>query len=207
MKRNFIILILFIFAGVMPAKADYITTQTFYVDADTTISVVISGTLNTIITGALGDMSTPMNINFNISTNEELPNIRLKAEVIGSLNETKTAFCCTDVGEVSSQAMALVLANGLHKPMACCIGNCMTGACTTMENANAIAYPGTVSINNSGTIHYNSTNGYFDAKVKTGTSDLTLALNASPKSGTYDIDTAQDEPDNYVVEIYLDNLP
>jgi hypothetical protein len=210
MKRYLIILTLLIFAGMTPAKADYIATHNFEIDVDTTMTVVVSGTMNTNITGANGTMGTPLNINFNIATNQDVNGITLKAMVTDSTESKLCACCgCETSGPASSLTTTYILANDTHKPMAGCVENCKTGSCTSMENENTIAYPATITINNEGTVQkvVDAERCYFSADVKSGVTDLNLTLSPTPKVGTYDIATAQDEPDNYVLEVFLDNIP
>lgn len=205
MKHYLIILILFL--GILPARADYIATHTFVVDAENTITVVVSGTLDATLDGTTGSLSTPLNINFNIATNNDIGDIRLKAFVVDSTSTKNSAFYCTGSGAVTTQPVHLVLGDYVHPPALSSINDCKQASSDPLNNSNAIAYPGTVSINNTGTVSYNNTDGYFDVNVISGTTDLNLTLSTTPKAGTYDVDSATDQADDYKVEIYLDNIP
>jgi len=209
MKRYLIILVLFVIAGINPANADVIATNTFYVDADTTMTVITSGTLNAVISGETGQLSTPLNINFNISTNQDYDNIRLKAHTATSTSTNCCCCCTTTTGEAPSHTFLLALGNETHLASSIGINDCLCSSPQCDLNPNVIAYPGVVSISNGGTIEPQSSgeDHYMNCKVKAGVSDLNLTLSTTPKPGTYDVNSAQDEPDNYVVEVYLDNLP
>ena len=165
MKRYLSILILSIFFGILPAKADFIATQDFYVDADTTITIVVSGDLTTSINGNSGHLGTPLNINFNISSNEAANDIRMRAMITDASAVQHSAFYCTNTSAVTSQSMFLIMAEkDIEAPS---ILNCKNGASTVENNPCAIAYPGTVSITNNGsTVQYveNGGDGYFSAR-------------------------------------------
>ena len=208
MKRYLSILILSIFFGILPAKADFIATQDFYVDADTTITIVVSGDLTTSINGNSGHLGTPLNINFNISSNEAANDIRMRAMITDASAVQHSAFYCTNTSAVTSQSMFLIMAEkDIEAPS---ILNCKNGASTVENNPCAIAYPGTVSITNNGsTVQYveNGGDGYFSANVIAGTTDLNMTLATSTKAGTYDVAVSNDCAENYEVTVYLDNIP
>lgn len=208
MKR-YLLLILFLLGGLLPSKADVLATQTFQINADTTMTVNTAGIFSSTITGTYGLMSTPLNINFNIATNQDVNDVRLKAIVVDALGGRHSALTCGSGAEQTSQSVEVVLANELHQPSAESITACKKPTCISTENPDAIAYPGTVTINNNGTIQYKtaSDDDYINAKIKAGTTDINLTLLASPKEGTYSSTTALDQPDNYKVEVYLDNIP
>lgn len=207
MKLSLTILILYLFLAILPARADYIATHTFVVDAENTITVIVSGTLSTAIDAETGSLGTGLNINFNIATNEDLENIRLKALVLASCSTKICAFCATDESGVCSKSVTLIMCNCVNMPDILSINDCKLPSPTSINNQNAIAYPGLVSINNDGNLSYSESNGYFSCAVKTGTTDLNITLNTSPKPGTFDAETAMDSDDNYEVEIFLDNIP
>ena len=205
----FVILSLVLFLGIIPAKADYITTQSFVVDVNTTITVVTSGTLNTAINGSTGELGTPLSLNFNITTNQDANSIRMHAFILDSSSTKQNAFYCTSSSTDTSQPMYLALgdyATG-HQPNSSSINDCLQATSTSSNNADTIAYPGTVSINNGGSVQYITNGNYFDYTVKSGTTDINLTLATTPKPGTYDSASALDEPDNFEAEIYLDNIP
>ncbi len=209
MKLFITIFILVLFLGINTAKADYITTHTFVVDSDTTITIVVSGTLNASMDGDTGTLSNALNLNFNIKSNEDSETIRMHALVLDSASTKENAFYCTDTSEGTRRSLHLVLgdcATG-HEPDSSSIADCQQEKSTAVNNSDAIAYPGTLSITNDGRVQYNSSRGYFTCKVKSGVTDLTLALTTTPKAGTFDSASAMDEPDKYEAEIYLDNIP
>jgi len=204
--KNILMLLIITFFNIPCANADYITTNTFVVNVQNTVAVTTSGNLNSSIDAFSGEMTTPLNIDFNITTNEDIKNINLNAYVLDSTNTKHSAFCCTEPGVSSTQKMCLTLGNNTHLPSACSINSCNKMCPTPIENSNTISYPGNININNKGTLEYNS-GGYYVAQINSGITDLTISLATTPKSGTYDFNTAQDESDTYQVEIYLDNLP
>lgn len=205
---KFYISLLFLIFTVLPAKADYITTNTFVVDALNTVIIITSGNLNSNIDSLNGSLSSSLNINFNIATNEALTNIKLKAYDTCCPN-VPSAFYCTGSGAVSTQNMYLVLCNCNHTVTSSAVNDCKQTTSTPANNPNVVAYPGTVTIDNSGTISYqdNGGDGYFSCEVPIGTTNLAMSLNTTPKPGTWDVTTSLDEPDSYQVEIYLDNIP
>lgn len=208
MKRYLIILMLSLFTtGILPARADYIATQNFVIDVDTTMTVVTSGTLTTPINGMTGNLDTPLNLNFNISVNQDTNDIRLKAIVTDSTAGQHSGFYCTGSSAVSSQAMYMVLAE--PDVEAAGIANCEQAVSTVADNPCAIAYPGTVAIDNGGTVQYveNSGNGYFNVNVAMGETNLSVNLSTTVKAGTYDAYVANDCAENYQVEVFLDNIP
>lgn len=204
------IIILFFLFIINPAKADYITTQTFIINASSTITVVISGTLTTTIAGDTGNLGTALNINFNVLSNDIYNSATLKAYVLDSTGTKYSAFYGTDVGNVQSLNMFLVMANDTYRPTLAAINDCKSATSSAINNANAIAYSGTVTIDDNARVRYNSNSGndYFSLQFKANTStNLNLTLSTTPKSGTFDNVTSLDEPGPYIVEIYMDNLP
>jgi len=202
--KLYIIILILIF-NILTARADTSVTNTFVVDFDTTVSIVISGNLMTTIDATSGALDSGLNINYKITTNQSLTDIRLKALVVDELNVKHNAFYSTGGGS-GSQNMYLVLASDEHKPPASSVEDCLKGTSTALNNPDAIAYPGTITINNNGLISYNS-EGYYSCEIGENITDLNMSITTSPKAGTYDSSTAMDEPDPYKVEIYLDNIP
>ena len=203
-KKNLILLVLF-FSPLL-ARADYITTNYFEIDNDTTVEIVISGNLTSNINAETGVLSSGLSINFNITTNEALTDIRLKATTKDDTATDICAFSCTGSSATSSQSMHLVFASEDHPPTALSIADCKCASSTPENNPDSIAYPGTVSIDGTGLVCFDS-NGYFTCEIPTGETNLNMSINTTPKSGTYDAQTSLDEPDVYKVEIYLDNIP
>lgn len=209
--QNFIkILTILLIIGVLPANADTIITEDFVIDADTTMRVVISGTLNSTISGLTGVMNTALNINFNISTNEAVRDMTLNAVVTDQDGYSHSAFYCTNSSLTTSQTVCLVFSEeDFSDVTADTINNCKCASSSVESNPCTIAYPATVSITTGGTIEYipNSGEGYFNVCVPIGVTDLNMTLGTSPKAGTYDASVANDCSDNYEVTIYLDNIP
>lgn len=204
------VLTLFLIMGFLPAKADTILTQEFIIDADTTMEVVISGTLNSNIAGLTGVMDTALNINFNITTNEAVNNMYLRATVKDENSNVHSAFYCTNTSLSTSQSVCLIFSEeDFLDVTADSIANCKEASSITSDNPCTIAYPATVTISSGGTIQYvpNSGEGYFNLNVPIGESDLNMTLGTSPKAGTYDAYLANDCADDYEVTIYLDNIP
>lgn len=210
MKRIIITLLLLICITKLPANADYIATQTFVVDASNTITIVTSGNLNSNIDGITGQLASILNINFNITTNADVNDIRLRAMVLDDTSTKHSAFYCTDTSPGTNVNMDLVLADQFSsKVTLSSIRDCQQAVSTPVLNPHTIAYPGAVTIDHSGTVQFipNSLEGYFSANILTGETNLNMTLGTSTKSGTFDSDTAYDSADNYLVEIYLDNIP
>lgn len=194
----------------LPVKADYITTNTFVIDALNTVSIVITGNLNSNIDGNTGNLSSALSINFNITTNSPLNNIGLRARVVDDSSAFHSGIYSTSGGgAISSDSMFLVLADYDNPPAASSINDCKQTVSTFANNQDVIAYPGNVSINNGGSFQYidNSGEGYYTCQVQQDVTDLNMTLGIVPKAGTFDPVTALDRPDNYKVEIYLDSLP
>lgn len=195
---------------ILPAKADSIATQEFTIDSDKTLEVTTSGTLHSNIAGFTGVMDTALNINFNMITNEAISNINFKAEITDMNSNTHSAFYCTDTSQATSQSMYLVFSEeNSNEVTTAGIADCKNTSSAIANNPCLIAYSGVVSINNAGTVQYvdNTGEGYFNVNVPAGTTNLNMTLSTSPKVGTYDAYSANDPSGNYVVTIYLDNIP
>lgn len=205
MKYFYIIILLFL--GIIPTFADTTSTHTFIFDVTNSVTVNVTGNMTSTIDTETGDMTTPLNINFNIVSNANLTNIQLKALVTDSSSNLDNAIYCNDTTSATSLPLSLVLANTTYTPLVTAISDCETTSSTFANNPNAIAYSGTVSIDNGGTLSYSSSNGYINANINTGTSNLNLALTTSAKAGTYDNTNYSDEVGDYKVEVYLDNIP
>lgn len=210
MKQFIITLIFFIFITMLPTKADLSATQTFVVDADNTITIVTTGNLTSSIDGFTGQMSTPLWINFNITTNEDVNDIRLKAMVVDSVSTKHSAFGCTETGTVTTENAYLIFGEENTSGITFeSIQNCKDGTSTAELNPCTIAYPATITIDQNGTLQFmsNGSEGYFSANILTGTTNINMTLGTAIKPGTFDSDSAYDCADNYQVEIYLDNIP
>src|SRR5574344_1419207 len=199
-------IICLMFLSINRVFADTSTTQTFIVDASTSIQVTESGDLTSSINSTTGNLNSALNINFNIVSNSNLSNIQMKAFVTDSSGNLDNAFYCTSTSASTSIPTCLILANTNVTPTQSAISNCECSASTTTENVNAIAYSGTVSIDNNGSLIYNTDGGYFNATINSGTSNLNLVINTTVKSGTFDTTNIEDENGSYKAEIYLDNI-
>jgi len=207
MKFFITLLLALIFLTVPPANAAYTVTNTFVVSVSNTVSIVISGNISTTINADTGALDSGLSINYRINSNEDLSNIRLRALVLDDTSTKRSAFDATSVSNVSSKSINLVLGSFEHPPTLSSINDCKLASPSSLANPDAIAYPGTVFINNGGRISYNTSDGFFSCNVKKNTTDLHMSLTTTPKSGTYDSATAMDGPDSFQVEIYLDNIP
>lgn len=204
------ITILFLIFITCPAKADYITTQTFVINAAASIIVNISGNLTSGISAEDGTLGNSLSINFNVLSNTAYNNATLRAFVVDSANVKHSAFSGTDHGYVQSESVFVTMANTDDKPNATSINSCKSDASLSTDNPNTITYSGTVTIDGNGKLRYrNSTdNDYVELRfVANQSTNLALTLNRAPKAGTFDAETSLDEPGPYQVEIYMDNLP
>lgn len=207
--KHWIIILFFIFM-INPAKADYITTETFTITAAATITITISGSLTSTIAADTGNLGSSLNINFNVFSNQNYNSATLRAFVQDSTGTKYSAFSGTDQGLVRSSNIYLVMANDTYKPTSDAISDCKATTSTATNNADAIAYAGTVTINDNASIRYrpNGTQGYFELRFRAYRStDLNMTLSTTPKAGTFDSASSLDEPGPYKVEIYMDNLP
>ena len=206
---KFYLTIFILFICILPVRADFTATQTFVVNAQNTITIVASGNLASSIDGFTGELQSPLHINFNITSNADLSDIQLKAFITDYSNAKNSGFYCADTSAATSQSMYLLFLDSVDEIPAGSIDDCKKAVSTAINNPNVIAYPGTISINNTSTIQYvpNGGLGYFSSQIKSGTTDLSMVLSTTPKPGTYDFNVANDEPDSYTVEIYLDNIP
>lgn len=200
------IILLFLYFTALQANADYIATQDFVVDVDTTVEIITSGNLSTTIDGSTGELASGLNINYAITTNQALSDLRLRALVLDDASNKQSAFYCTSSGSYSYYNINIIFANYDYPPSSSAIGDCKQSISSPIDNPDTIAYPTTVSIDNSGTISYDSA-GYFSSNIGTGTTNLNMSVSTTPKSGTYDFTTALDEPGTYKIEIYIDNIP
>lgn len=207
MKFRIFYIVFLILYSLSPALASTSATQTFIFDVSNSVTVNVTGNMTSTVNTETGDLTSPLNINFNIVSNSALNNIQLKALVTDSSSNSDNAIYCTDTSTASTLPLSLVFANTTYIPTVASIDNCEIAASTYSDNPNAIAYSGTVNVDNSGTLQYNSTGGYLNATLNSGTSNINLALSTSAKAGTYDITNYTDEAGDYKVEVYLDNIP
>lgn len=201
---KFYITILILVLSVFPAYADSTAINTFIVNADATVSIITSGILTTNINAETGELGTGLSINYKITANKAMQDVRLRAVVLDNNQKEHSAFC-PNGGGTSNQNVYLVFASSDHPPEESSINDCKQSGSTPLNNPDSIAYPGTININNNGSLNYNN-DGYFSCEIGEYTTDLTMSLATIPKPGTYDATTAMDEPDSYKVEIYLDNI-
>ncbi len=209
-SKFLMILISFLIIEVPYAKADSIATQQFTIDSDTTMDVATSGTLNSSINGLTGIMNGGLNINFAITSNQPTSDIYLKATVKDVGSNTYSAFHSSGTALTTTQPIHLLFTEvNSPKVTSASIHDCKQDSSIALNNPAAIAYSGNVSIDNNGTIQYqtNGGEGYFSANVPSGTTNLAITLSTNPKLGTYDISLANDPSGTYEATIYLDNIP
>lgn len=207
MKYFYITIFILLTFFINPTYADTTSTHTFIFDVSNSVTVNVTGNMTSSIDTETGNMTTPLNINFNIVSNATLSNIQLKALVTDSTSNLDNAIYANDVTSATSIPLSVVLANTTYTPTVNAIDDCETVTSTVANNPNAVAYTGTVTVDNSGTLSYSTANGYINANLNTGTSNINLALTTSAKAGTYDTTNYSDEIGDYKVEVYLDNIP
>lgn len=203
-KKFFIFIICF--SHPLCCQADYIATNTFEIDVDTTANVIISGNLTATLNGQTGVLGSSINVNYAITTNLAMSDIRLKALVKDANSADQCAFYCTGTSSTANESMYLVFGSTDNLPTYDSICNCRQATSSASDNPDAIAYPATLTIDNGGTVSYQSA-GYFSCAVPTGSTNINLAVSTTPKSGTYDAVTSLDGSDLFKVEVYLDNIP
>lgn len=200
--KKLLIILSFLMISPTLTHACAISTHTFEIDVDNTVTIVTSGNLSSILNTSTGVLNTGLNINYNITTNQALSDIGLRA-LIRSDSSTESSFYCDNSGSSSSQALHLVFTNNDNLPTVSAINDCKQASSTAVNNANAIAYPGTLTISRAGSFSYKSS-GYFACQIPSGKSSVNMSITTTPKSGTYSTLDAQGV---YQVEIYLDNIP
>lgn len=203
-------IILFLIFMINPARADYIATQTFVIDANSTISVNMSGNLSSAINADKGTLANGLNINFSFLSNTNYNNATLKAFVVDSSNVKHSAFSGIDHGYTQSENVYIEMTNDTSRPTPDAVIDCKSTTSSYLNNANVIAYPGTVTIDGNGKLRYrnNGDSDFLELQfVANETTNVSLSLSTDPKPGTFDVETSLDEPGPYLVEIYVDNLP
>ncbi len=208
---KFILAILFIFIFNKAYAADFIATQTFTTQANDTVQIDSSGQRTATIDGMTGNLGGNLSVNFKITSNVAIGDLRLRAEVDNNASTTESAFTSSAASSGTNLPVTLIFANttGGYIPSHSSIINCKGGSSTCTENPESIAYNGTVTVDNSGVLNYidNSGNGYFTANIGANVTNLSLNLGTTVKPGTYNISTALDTLGTYQTRVYIDNIP
>lgn len=212
MKYYKFVLIVFLILTLNKANADdFIATQTFTTQINDTIGIEFTGHQSATIDGITGNLGSNLAVNFKITSNVAIGDLRLRAEVDNNASATESAFTSSGASIGNNLPVTLILANtnGVYKPTHESIINCKGGSCACTQNPESIAYSGTVNIDNNGLLNYidNSGNGYFTANIGTNVTNLSLDLGTTVKPGTYNISTALDTLGTYQARIYIDNIP
>lgn len=208
MRHYLGILLLLLFAQ-NPVFADTMETNSVVVYSSATVTVEESGVHSATIDPDTGALSSSLSLDFAITANSDINNVLVRSVISDADLSQHSAFTTPSVSTSTSQCFCFVFTNDDCKPEVSSINNCKLSSCSASSNPDSIAYQGTITINNSGSISFvpNSGEGYFSCEVKEGSTNLNLQISTTPKPGTYDLLTALDEPGDYQVTIYLDNLP
>lgn len=205
--KKFIILLFFIL--IIPpqiARADDPyqtgTIATFICGA---IQFDVTGNYTSSIDPSTGNLTSTMAVNYKMITNSVTNNLQFKAEVKNSLGTNTNAIYSLG-GTASSQNLFITFGNNNTPPTSSSISNCQQATSTPSANVNAIAYPANLIIDNSGVLNYNN-GGYINVNIKKDITNMTLTINPTVKSGTYDSTTADDDAGTYIVGVYIDNIP
>lgn len=202
-----LICILFI---VNKAQADTVAVNNLLIEVTPTVSVDISGNFTTNIDPDSGNLGSNLNINFLVSSNESINNIQLKA-IVNDLNNTaQSAFASNQTGISNQSQYYMVFANSTYPPSASSINDCKLSNSNSINNEEAIAYMGSLNIDNSGTIEYQidgSNQSFYNCSINEGNTNISLNISPTPKPGTYDSQTALDGNNTFEVLVYLDNIP
>ncbi len=203
-------LLLFLFFISNKAYADIVALNNLLIEVTPTVSVDIQGNYSTNINPDNGTLGSNLTINFLVSSNEDLNNIRLKAIVNDSNNTSISAISSQQSSIGSNASCYVVLANNTYPPTAASIADCKAPNSTPQINEEAIAYLGTLNIDNQGTLEYQldeSNQGYYNCTILNGNTNISLNIGTTPKPGTYDSQTALDGDNTFEVMVYLDNIP
>lgn len=201
MKKIKVLILLILFCNFLPAFADTTATSTIATYVIGTITFDVKGVLTTTIDGTSGTLGNSLNINYAMTTNTNTNSLRLHAVVLNSSGSKINSIYSLGV-----PSLYLVFGNTDFPPTTAAISNCQQATSTATLNANAIAFPGTVTIDNGGNLSY-SASGYYSFNIKKNTSNLNLTISTTPKTGTFDSATSLDEVGPYKVELYIDNIP
>lgn len=205
MKNKIFYTVLFIFIfGASSVRADTTANMTLVTYVVGNITFNVTGTTTTNIDTTNGALGTGLNINYSMTTNNNQSNLRLHAVVLDSGSVKRNAFFPIG-GTTTNRTMNLVLGNTSVLPTTAAISDCEQTTSTATLNANAIAYPGNITLSGGGTVTYSSP--YYNFNVRRNvTNILDMSITTTPKSGTFDSTSALDEPGPYTVEIYIDNI-
>lgn len=208
--KLFKFLLIFIFFIANKAQADTIAVNNLLVEVTPTVSVDISGNFTTNIDPDSGNLGSNLSINFLVASNESINNIQLKALVNDSNNVAYSAFASNHSGISSHSEYYIVLANNTYPPSASAINDCKLSNSNSLNNEEAIAYMGSLNIDNSGTVEYQTdgnNQAFYNCSVNEGNTNISLNISPTPKPGTYDSQTALDGNNTFEVLVYLDNIP
>lgn len=208
--KLFKFLLIFIFFIANKAQADTVAINNLLVEVTPTVSVDISGNFTTNIDPDSGNLGANLSINFLVSSNESINNIQLKAMVNDSNSTAHSAFVSNQNGVSNQSQYYMVFANNAYPPSASAINDCKLSNSNSLNNEEAIAYSGSLNIDNSGTVEYKTdeTNQtFYNCSVNEGNTNISLNISPTPKVGTYDSQTALDGNNTFEVLVYLDNIP
>jgi len=191
--------------------------QTFTTQSYGTVLIDTIGGYQATIDTANGSLSNALNINFKITSNANISNLKVRA-LVNTHNVGQFGAFRSSGGSGISLPAILALGNVSNGelPCNCCVENALGSLdvpCVVtglLSNANAIAYSGTITINNGGSLSYvNNAIGeesYFTASIGNGDTDITLDVN--PLVGTsFQRIAATDMEGAYQAEIFIDNIP
>lgn len=205
MKKKLLLILIISVLFNSPSFADTTGVINFLTYVVGAITFNVTGNLTTTIDANSGALGTGLNINYAMTTNTNISNLRLKALVLDSTGAKVNAFYPLG-GTAQAQNFFLVLGNTDYPPTAAAISDCKQVSSTATLNANAIAYSGVVTITVT-PISYNSS-GYYNFRIRRNkVNNLNMSITTVPKNGTFNATSALDEPGDYKVEIYIDNIP
>lgn len=217
MKYFKLIFIVFLILTLNKANAyDYVATQTFTTQANDTIEIQTSGNTSATIDGTAGNLSNDLHINFQITSNVAIGDLKVRALVDTYTVGAVGAFKSSATSNGSSLPVILVLGNTNSGYLPChsCVKDAQGIPTPCVEtglytNANAIAYTGTINTDNNGVLTYvdDPTESYFTANIGTNVTNINLNMGTASRAGTYDINTAYDILGSYQAIVYLDNIP
>lgn len=199
------------------ANADeFIATQTFTTLTGDTIQIDTSGHPSSTIDGMTGNLSGALNVRFKITSNVAIGDLKVRALVdtynVGNVGGFKSS--ATSTGDNLPVTLVLGNTNAGYLPCSNCVHDAMGVPTPCLEtgdynNCNAIAYTGTMTIDNSGILGYvdNATESYFTANIGTNITNLDIDLGTTVRAGSYDINEGWDILGTYVATVYIDNIP
>ncbi len=204
-KIKFQIFIFTLILAILPVHAADVGISTLGTYVLGQITFNVTGALTTNIDVNTGALGTGLNVNYAMTTNNNISNLRVYAKVLSSTGKVNAFYSVG--GTPTARTMFLVLGNLSIPPTTAEINNCRQATSTATSNANAIAYPGTITISGGRSVAYNAA-GYYTFNVRRNiTNNLNVSITTAAKTGTYDVNSALDEPGAYQAEIYIDQVP